>query len=295
MRFPLILPVLFAVAVVGVAHSAEPITAQEVIDRIKQHVGVPWREQTVDTFKAGDPQTPVTGIAVTMMSTMDVLKRASAEGKNLVISHEPTFYGHQDRLDDLKNEGDAIAGEKLRFIQQHHMVVWRFHDHWHAMTPDGIQTGMTQALEWDRYQRPEDQHLYTLPETTLGELAATIKKRLKIRVMRVVGDPKLKIKGVAMAPGAGGFVSHRKFLQRPDVQALVIGEAAEWETVEYVDDATAQARPKGLIILGHIPSEQAGMEYCAKWLKGFVSEAPIGFVPTAEPFWSPDALPKEKR
>ena len=52
--------------------------------------------QTVDTFKAGDPDTPVTGIAVTMMATLDVLQRAAANHQNLIITHEPTFFSHQD-------------------------------------------------------------------------------------------------------------------------------------------------------------------------------------------------------
>ena len=36
----------------------------------------------------------------------------------------------------------------------------------------------------------------------------------------------------------------------------MIGEAREWETVEYVDDAVAAGQKKALIIIGHIPSEQ---------------------------------------
>jgi hypothetical protein len=43
-----------------------------------------------------------------------------------------------------------------------------------------------------------------------------------------------------------------------------------------------------LIVLGHVVSEQAGMKYCAEWLKGFISEAPIEFIAAAEPFWRPD-------
>ena len=48
---------------------ANRLTARQVIERIQKNVGVAWRSQTVDTFKAGDPDTPVTGIAVTMMAT----------------------------------------------------------------------------------------------------------------------------------------------------------------------------------------------------------------------------------
>ena len=76
-------------------------------------------------------------------------------------------------------------------------------------------------------------------------------------------------------------------LKRDDVVVLVIGEVPEWETIEYVADAASQGKRKALILMGHIPSEQAGMENCADWLKTFVKNVKIGFVPTAEPFWMP--------
>ncbi len=41
--------------------SGKKVTAQEVVDAIKAHVGVEWRQKTVDTFKTGDPNTVVTG------------------------------------------------------------------------------------------------------------------------------------------------------------------------------------------------------------------------------------------
>jgi hypothetical protein len=46
------------------------ITAREVVGEIQKQVGVEWKKETVDTFKAGYPDTPVTGIAVTMMATI---------------------------------------------------------------------------------------------------------------------------------------------------------------------------------------------------------------------------------
>src|SRR5271165_2227436 len=84
------------------------LTVRQVIERIQKNVGVPWKAQTVDTFKAGDPDTPVTGIATTMMATYDVLRRAAASGKNLIITHEPTFYNHEDKTADFEKENDAV-------------------------------------------------------------------------------------------------------------------------------------------------------------------------------------------
>jgi putative NIF3 family GTP cyclohydrolase 1 type 2 len=264
---------------------AAGLTARQVIERIQKNVGVPWRSQTVDTFKAGDPDTPVTGVATTMMATFDVLERAAASGKNLIITHEPTFYGHLDQTGDLAGEHDAVLAAKQAFIEKHHLVIWRFHDHWHARKPDGIQTGMIRALGWEGFQNPNDDHLFVIPATTLDKLASTIKERLRIRTLRVVGNPALRVTKLALNPGYPGFPAERHMLQRDDVEVLVMGEGLEWETIEYGADAAAEGRPKALIILGHIPSEQAGMDDCARWLRTFVTEVPVEFIATAEPFW----------
>ncbi|HEY4262756.1 MAG TPA: hypothetical protein VGM98_21535, partial [Schlesneria sp.] len=69
------------------------LTAQDVADRIQTHLGGEWQGFGPDGFKAGDPNTPLKGIATTAMATMDVLKRASNAGANLVITYEPTFFG----------------------------------------------------------------------------------------------------------------------------------------------------------------------------------------------------------
>jgi putative NIF3 family GTP cyclohydrolase 1 type 2 len=265
----------------------QPLTAQQVIERIQKNVGVPWFTPTVDTFKAGDPNTPVTGIAVTMMATFDVIQRAAAAGKNLVITHEPTFYSHQDQTAMLEKHNDAVYAEKAAFIRDHHMVVFRFHDHWHRRNPDGIQHGMMDALGWQAFVNPTDPRLFTLPETTLADLASSIKHKLDIVAMRVVGDPQLKLTKVGMMPGAGGSPRQIQMLERDDVEALVIGEVPEWETVEYVADAVTEHKHKALLMLTHIPSEQAGMDECTTWLKTFISEVPIEFIPARQPFWLP--------
>lgn len=282
---------LLLVAFVPVSSAAaqqKALTAREVIGRIQAHVGAPWQGDTVDTFKAGNPDTPVTGIAVTMMATLDVLKRAAESRCNLIITHEPTFFNHLDKPDLAEGESDPVLAEKRAFIEKHGLVIWRFHDHWHARKPDGIEAGMVRALGWEKFQDPANQYLFTLPRMPLEALAAELKARLRIRVMRVVGDPAMQVTRVAFSPGAAGFERETGALEMSDVQVLVVGETREWETVEYVADAVTEGKHKALIILGHIPSEQAGMEECTRWLKEFVKEVPVSFIPSVEPFWIPE-------
>jgi putative NIF3 family GTP cyclohydrolase 1 type 2 len=278
---------LVLVSTITLAQSSAP-TAARVIEMIQQNLGIPWQEPTVDTFKSGDPNSPVVGIAVTMMSTLDVLQRAAAMGDNLIITHEPTFYGHTDSTVILAGEHDPVFEAKDAFIKEHHLIIWRFHDHWHRRRPDGIRTGIVHALGWEKYQNPGNDGVLTFPPMTLKELAAAFKKSLGIHVMRVLGDPSARVSKVALNEGFSGFESNRHAFQQEGVEVLVIGEAHEWETVEYAVDAIAEKKKTGLIILGHIPSEQAGMEECARWLKTFVKDVRIDFVPTSELSWNPE-------
>jgi putative NIF3 family GTP cyclohydrolase 1 type 2 len=182
-------------------------------------------------------------------------------------------------------ESDPVWAEKREFIEKHGMVVWRFHDHWHMRKPDGIEAGMVHALRWEKFQNPDNQYLFLIPETTVKQLAQEVSKKLNSPVVRVVGDPQIKVTKVGLSPGAAGFQRETQALERDDVQVLMVGETREWETVEYAADAVTEGRNKALIVIGHIPSEQPGMEECARWLKGFVKDVPIEFVPAKQPFW----------
>jgi putative NIF3 family GTP cyclohydrolase 1 type 2 len=270
----------------AVAQAANPqLTASAVMNRIIVATGAALPSDTVDTLKAGDPNTVVTGIATTFMDTYTVLEQAVADGKNLIITHEPTFYNHRDDISMLA--GDAVQTQKLEYIRQHHLVVWRFHDTWHLRQPDGILEGVMEEFGWKPYQSNVDPHLFTIPPTTVLQLAASLRSKTGARSVRIVGDANMTVNKVGLLPGASGLVKQVKMLERDDVQVLVAGESAEWEGVEYAQDAAAEGRHKALILLGHEISEEAGMQYCAKWLKGILPEIPVEFIKAGEPFRHP--------
>jgi putative NIF3 family GTP cyclohydrolase 1 type 2 len=90
--------------------TAAAVTAAEVVDRIKKHIGVDWLANGVDTFKAGDSSMVVTGVVTTSMATVDVLRQAVRAGANLVITAEPTFYSRADSLPTGRGAGAPGAG-----------------------------------------------------------------------------------------------------------------------------------------------------------------------------------------
>jgi putative NIF3 family GTP cyclohydrolase 1 type 2 len=271
---------LVGAAAAGSAQSS--LTAGQVVERIKEHLGVPWRGGPTDTFKSGDERTPVTGIATTVMSTFDVIKRAAAARRNLIITHEPTFWTGNDEVGGFAN--DALYKQKLQFIRDNNIAVWRFHDHLHARQPDMSAVGLAEALGWTPYLSKNEARVYTLPPKRLRELAKDVERRLRLPAIRVVGDPESTVSRAALMQGAAPFHAATVF---PNVDVIVAGEQREWEGVEYAFDANTAGQRKGLILIGHWVSEDQGMRLCADWLKSFVTEVPVEWIPAGDPFWRP--------
>ncbi len=281
----------FIVAGAGlVAHAAIPpstsaaLRAGQVIDRIKARIGIPWQAKTVDRIIAGNAATPVRGIATVMMATLDAIERAAASGRNMVITHEPTFYSHPDTIDKLK--ADSVFQYKSEFIRRNDMVVFRFHDHWHDRKPDGIAMGMTRELGWEKYAQPQDRNQFVFPDAPrLRDFAAGLRSRLKATSIRVLGDPLLPVHRVRAEWGFMEGPDGIDLLAKSDTDVVVCGETLQWEAVEYAQDAISTGKRKALIVLGHVVSEQAGMKYCAEWLKPIIPEISVEYLEEKDPYW----------
>jgi putative NIF3 family GTP cyclohydrolase 1 type 2 len=264
--------------------SSQIPNAGDIINRIIAETGSVKIPNTVDIIKEGDPETPVKGIVTSMFGTMKVLKEAADLNCNLIIVHEPLYYNHLDETRQFQN--DPVFLEKQKFIKDHNLVIWRFHDYIHSMKPDGILSGMVKKLGWKDYMLNNNPDQFILPETTLEKLLQGLKKIFPKNAFYVIGDPQMKLSRVRFAPGAPGSNYQITLLEKDDVDVLIGGEVPQWETYEYMRDAVEQGRKKAVIFLGHINSEEAGMEYCADWLKGFIKGIPVRFVESGPSFWS---------
>ena len=274
--------ILFTGSLYGQA--TQPMTAAAVIEAIIKQTGSEPVPNTVDVFKAGDPQTPVKGIVTTMFATMDVLKKAVEMKCNLIIAHEPVFYNHRDDTTQFQN--DPVFLEKKKFIDDNKLVVWRFHDYIHRIKPDAIDYGMALKLGWLKYTDTKAIEHFVIPETTLKELLKTLKKIFPENAFNVIGNQEMKLTKVAFSAGAPGSAAHFSMLEDNNVDVLIAGEVSQWETYEYARDAVSQGRNKAVIFLGHVTSEEPGMEYCAEWLKGFLNNIPVYFVRSGPSYWT---------
>src|SRR5215469_1241264 len=262
---------------------ARVMTAREVVDQIKQHVGIPWNERSYrDTFKLGNPDSAVKGIATTVMTTFDMLKRAKGAGLNMVVTHEDTFWNDRDDTSGLT--ANPLYKLKTEYVLRNDMIIWRIHDHMHAMRPDFTVVGSLRSVGVKGGEQATlTPQIYRIPETTLGEFAARVKRLTGSRAFRCVGDPKAKVSNILLGPG---YATPR---MTAEADVVIGGEQQEadgaFDNVEYVMDAASLGMAKGVIMLGHVISEQPGMEDLANWMRTFIHEVPIQFVPAEEPYW----------
>ncbi len=264
----------------------DTLPATQIIELIKKNVTCDWDEKTVDTFKTGNPDDKVSGVVSCMFADMKILKEAVANNCNLIITHEPTFYNHLDETGYLKD--DPVFNDKMKYIRDNRLIIWRFHDHWHRTNPDGIYVGMINKLGWNNFKNGNSQKFFLLKEQTITELCNHLKETFNTNALRVIGDPEMKLTKVALAVGALGSRTHIQLLQDNRTEVLIAGESPEWETYEYVLDAVNQDKKKAVIFLGHINSEEAGMDYFAQWLQTFVKDIPVIYLQNGQPYWTPN-------
>jgi putative NIF3 family GTP cyclohydrolase 1 type 2 len=273
-------------------NAASALTAREIVTRIQASLSGDRLTETPDGFKAGDPNTPVQGIATTAMATMDVLKRALAGKANLVITYEPTFFGRQDgpalrpastNFAGLAPE-DPVYQAKKEFIEKSGLVVYRLREGWRLRKENDVTTGLAESLGWTQYRVRPDDALYDIPEASAEDTVTLIRRQLNLRGgLRAVGDRNAKVRRVLLHPG---FMTPALMWQRyEEADLIVAGEVREWENTHYAADIYTISEKRGLVTIGRVASEDPGMRACAAWLKTVVREVPAQWIAVGDLYW----------
>lgn len=259
------------------------LTVKQVIDIILKEIpGAPFAT-TVDQLRSGSIDQEVAGIVTTMFPTIKVIEDTAKAGANLIIAHETPFYNNQDETDWLQDD-DAYR-YKLELLNKYKIAIWRFHDYWHAHKPDGIIMGNLIKLGWEKYYDANSPRMLTLPKPmALKSIVAHAKERLDIPSVRVIGNLNQNCSTVYMAFGYMDSKRQISAIQQYKPDLILSGETREWETVERVRDGILMGLKTSLLVLSHAVSEEAGMEYAAKWLQPKVPGIKITHIASTNPF-----------
>src|SRR5205814_6427592 len=118
----------------------------------------------------------------------------------------------------------------------------------------------------------------------LESIVALAKEKLNIAHVKVIGDGSQLCSRIALMPGAAGGRRQIEVLQKEKPQLLIVGELNEWETSEYMRDMRFMGSKTPLLVLGHIVSEEPGLEWLVQWLQSQVTGIQVTHVPSKDAF-----------
>jgi putative NIF3 family GTP cyclohydrolase 1 type 2/GNAT superfamily N-acetyltransferase len=263
------------------------LVAQDIHEHFRS-VGtwVNWQGGTCDGFKYGDPQTVVRGIAVAWQSTQAALEEAHAQGCNLFITHEPTFYSHMD--DDAIALATRPAQRKQAFLDETGMVVYRCHDVWDVFPEIGIVDAWGEFLELGQpVVRSGYYRVYEVPRTTAWELARRVGQRVAQfgeQSVQFTGKRWRIVERLAIGTGAITQVQQMVGLGADVVLATDDG-MSYWRDGSWMADADVP-----MIVVNHMTSEIPGLQKLASYLQEQFPDVPVRFV---GPICSFEILAKE--
>jgi putative NIF3 family GTP cyclohydrolase 1 type 2 len=231
------------------------------------------RETTVDRVIVGDAETEVGRCLVTWMPSFRVLQLMVERDVRLLVCHEPTFWNHLDE----RPANDAMLQEKMKFIQDHELVILRNHDCWDRWPDIGIPWAWADFLGLgnkpvtvgaDGYQ-----HRYDIDPVPLGVFTHRLAKScgsIGEPKVQIIGDTSQMVSRIGIGTGCGCDIP--TFQQMGCNCSIVCDDGScYWSGIQRAEDC---GHP--VIRVNHGTSEEPGMVTLTKYinthLAGFRAE-----------------------
>jgi len=227
----------------------------------------PWIDgnKTLDKIIIGNPEKEINKVLISWMSTKSAVEYAVENKFDMLITHECTFWIHENELENLDKWGKTFdkyeaAEEKRQFILDNDLVVLRNHDVWDTFPEHGIPWALAKYL--DIHKKPTAtnhdnmQHRYDIDPISVNELAKFIAKKTKSlgeTSVQVFGDLNLKVSKLGIGTGCGSKINIFKDLGC-DVSIVCDDGNWYWQQITW-----AQEINHPVIRINHATSEEPGM------------------------------------
>lgn len=215
---------------------------------------------------------PVTNIRVALDPLPEVVAAACSEGVSLLVTHHPLIF---DPIRSLNF--DTPLGAVLEEATRHRLSILCVHTNLDAAS-GGVNDVLAERIGLKNLKAlagsPDGSGSSPQGLGRIGELpkgvelagfARSIKKKLGLASVRMVGDPGIIVYKSAVCTGSGGSLLNA-FLDS-DAQVYVTGD------LRYHDARAAEAAHRGLIDIGHFCSEQLIKQVLAERIRGILEDA----------------------
>ena len=235
-------------------------------------------EPSCDRIIAGNPETIIKKVGTVWMPYLGTLKRAVAQGVNVLIVHEPTFYSHwdldvqkykiqsyYDKPSPAKEQYISFVEEKKKWIEDNNLVIIRSHDVMDIVPEFGMPFALGQKLGYTDIIRSRSYYnVYGTETDTARNIAAKIAGKLKdfgLPGVAFYGDPDRSVSSVGI--GTGCICDPQEFADmQPDLYVAVDDKVRAWIHGTWAEDTGIP-----LVVINHGTSEENGMRLLNDFLK----------------------------
>jgi dinuclear metal center YbgI/SA1388 family protein len=233
-------------------------------------------------LQVGDPGRTVKRIWIALDPTYEVVNAACRDKVDLLITHHPLLFKPLQSLNF-----STPVGAIIDLAVRHHLAIFAAHTNLDSAL-GGIndilagRIGLRDLKPLVRAQEPQrlqnDDCPPVAPDQSAGigrvgllessvdlkTLANKIKNSLKLRYLKITGDPALTVKKVAVCSGSGASLLADFFAS--GAQVFISGD------FRYHDARDVEASHLGLIDIGHFASEHLIVHVLAEKLAGLFAD-----------------------
>ena len=234
-------------------------------------------------LQVGDPERRVKSIWIALDPTFEVVNAACRDQVDLLITHHPLLFKPLQSL-NFRTPVGAVIDLAVR----HQLAIFAAHTNLDS-AQGGIndilagRIGLCDLKPLVPAQEPQRLLNAVCPSVTpdqsagigrigrlesevdLNTLAIQLKKSLKLRYLKVAGDPALPVEKVAVCSGSGASLLDDFFAS--GAQVFVSGD------LRYHDARDVEASHLGLIDIGHFASEHLIVHALAETLAGLFADS----------------------
>jgi len=249
------------------------------IIKIMDQLAPPWLAEEWDNvgLQIGDPRLPVGRIWVALDPSPEVVRAACSKDVDLLITHHPLIFRPLKSIDF-----GTPAGSIIQMASQHQLSIFCAHTNLDIVR-DGVNDvlakrlglkhlGVLQPVNAGEPLNNDNSsqvgggaeygigRIGSLAKTTsLKSLALVIKEKLKLNFAKVTGNPEMKVSQVAICSGSGSSLM-QTFISSA-AQVYISGD------IRYHDARDAESANRGIIDIGHFPSEHLMVKALAHQLE----------------------------
>lgn len=265
----------------------------EILERVQGALSTGAEQPHFEGLVAGDGDKDVRRIATCFSPSVNVLRRASAAGCDLVIADGHPYYTYdntrvqQTRLEDVLPTPVGLAKKQL--VEMLGMAIARYPTAYGSKFPSGAAMALANEWGFPGAAAPDENADFVIADIATEPFEAFARRLAQEKGctgIRLIGAADLPVNRVAIGTGMLAPTVLGRMLADPMVDAVIGGEVVEWEGGPYFEDVIASGRNAGLILTGFAMSREPMTRALARLVREVMPGVEVVELMDSDPVWT---------